>query len=380
MSIFIRKPNIFSCVWILICLKIIMLNVSNRGIIDYLIWGISCVCFFIYQKRLLNSQIAIIGYPLWVLLFLQVVGLIQIFTIFSVTSIIATFCIYCFIMVNSQLNMEIQHTYIKISFVITFLCVVFYLYKGAEVGNTLPGCMIFLAYGFLISELTKDKAYYSSRKLNSIFYVVIIGIVYLCWIAEARTALFTIPIIVALYLFFPKKSQVAPILFWGLVIGCILVTLIYINIHSFSWYNMINNWSILKFGKQIDSSRPELWRIALNELEWWQIIIGAGTGKLPSIARYRIASFHNSYIQLLMQNGILGLSCLIMVFYRIWIKLSTHSNDVVVRLVLSTFVGIIIYNCFECTLLQNKAFLGIIEWLILCMGLIRVRLLERSSY
>lgn len=384
-KIIICKPNMISIIWILLCLKIITLDVVNRGVVDYIIWGVVCFLIIINQKRILNSEYFKIGRPFIILIFLQILGLTQVCTVFSITSIIATFCVFAFVMVNSQLSSHMQHVYIEVPFLLTFLVVLYNVYKGASLGNTLPGCMIFLAYGFLVCKFDKDNSDQRMRiKWNKniwkwfVYSITVFGIVYICWISESRTALFTIPIIVLTFFFFPKKGKTFKMLFWCLILACTVVTIIYINIHSFEWYHVINKWSILKFGKQLDSSRPELWRVSINQLKWWQFIVGSGTGRLPSIARYQIASFHNSYIQLLMQNGILGLGCLITVFYRIWEKLCIHKGDMLVRLVLSIFVGIMIYNCFECTLLQNKAFMGLTEWIILCFGLIRVRQLEES--
>ena len=374
----IEKPNIMSCIYFFICLKVINLDVSDRGIIDYIIWGISCVFFVVYNKKIYKSNISYIWNPFILLVMLQILGLFQIFTNFSITNIIAIICIYCFVMVNSNLNMKIQKKYINICFIITLLYLLVKLIMGNEMGNTLPGCLIFLMFGFIVANNDqKDRKIKFSKCIFNI--TVVILTLYFCFVAGARTALFTIPIVLLAYIFLPKDKKSSNFIFYGLLIGCIFFTFIYINIHHFKWYDTINEWSIINFGKQIDSSRPELWRQSLNELKWWQIIFGAGTGKLPSITRYQSASFHNTYIQLLMQNGLIGLSCLILVFKRAWNNLSVYSTDKSVRMVLSIFIGIIIYNCFECTLLQNKAFLGIIEWFVLCMGLVIIQTKERKN-
>lgn len=41
------------------------------------------------------------------------------------------------------------------------------------------------------------------------------------------------------------------------------------------------------------------------------------------------------------------------------------------KMVLACFVGVIVYNLFESTLLQNKVFLGMCEWIVICMGIVR---------
>ena len=119
------------------------------------------------------------------------------------------------------------------------------------------------------------------------------------------------------------------------------------------------------FGKNIDSSRSYLWNESLKILSDWQYLLGMGTGKLPEVERYKSSSFHNSYLQLLMQNGLLGLMVLMMLFRKLWNLVIRTQIDDIVYFAISIFIAIIIYNCFETTLFQNKTFLGITEWVAL---------------
>lgn len=84
--------------------------------------------------------------------------------------------------------------------------------------------------------------------------------------------------------------------------------------------------------------------------------------------RFKNSSFHNTYLQLFIQNGIFGLVILIILFKKIWNLIIDNEIDDMLYFVISIFIGIIIYNCYETTLLQNKTFLGIIEWLTLGIG------------
>lgn len=383
-----RGPNIASIIWILICIKIIGLDVSKTGIIDYAIWGFSCFIFLLKINQRKTEDFLAILIPFLFLLLLQMIGLLQIATSFSFRNMVATICICFFIIDLSFLTFYIQKRYFNVFYFFALGAVLISALSGVEIGNTLPGCIIFLSFAFLISKGMKNQPERERKPTfgNSFLFLLVnlatvSCIMYISWVSDARSALFTSIIIVSTFFLLRKvkpKERVLNKFFWALVISVFLVTIIYMNAHTFSWYSTLNNLSIYAFNKNIDSSRPFLWKISVESLKWWQVIIGSGTGRLPDIVRYAEASFHNSYIQLLMQNGILGLLCLVTILYLLWKKLTRHAEDRVIQLVLAVFVGILIYNCFETTLLQNKAFMGMIEWLAISMGIIRSRQLDTN--
>ena len=48
-------------------------------------------------------------------------------------------------------------------------------------------------------------------------------------------------------------------------------------------------------------------------------------------------------------------------------------------LFVSAFVAVIAYNCMECCLLQNKTFLGMMQWMVLALGVQRSRMEESKK-
>lgn len=122
------------------------------------------------------------------------------------------------------------------------------------------------------------------------------------------------------------------------------------------------------FGKNLDSSRPYLWSSELSRLKN-DFFVGLGTGVLPQLERYAVSSFHNTYIQLLMQNGLIGLICLLVYLNVLWKTIASYIDAKLGKLLLAVLVGILIYNCFEVTLLSNKIFVGIVQWYGLVVGI-----------
>ena len=168
-------------------------------------------------------------------------------------------------------------------------------------------------------------------------------------------------------------------LFYVVVIVLMLMVAFYINVREMSWYQDVNELSQTYFGKNIDSSRATIWRSAFQDTSLLKLLFGNGTGTLPSLEHYKNSSFHSTYIQLIAQNGLIGLSILLYIFRVLWKQLSRFSRDIVIQFVLSCFLGILLYNCFETTLLQNKTFLGVLQWLLIGFGIIRTYSLERAQ-
>jgi O-antigen ligase len=78
-------------------------------------------------------------------------------------------------------------------------------------------------------------------------------------------------------------------------------------------------------------------------------------------------SVHSQYFQILLQNGLAGLSILFVLLFIIWVTM-TNKRDKPNLFCIASFVGIILYNAFEVSFLQNKLALGGMQWLILAIG------------
>lgn len=236
--------------------------------------------------------------------------------------------------------------------------------------NTMPAIFLFFSCSIAIINL-----FYFKQTYNKIYIlnIIISGLLsmYISYQHHSRTALFSLFIIIICFFILKitklnfKKLNYA---FYILIFCVVFITYFYINIKNFYFYDFLNGFSHSVFGKSLDSHRPFLWSESLNILNWWQYLIGAGTGKLPELIRFKNSSFHNTYLQLFIQNGIFGLVILIILFKKIWNLIIDNEIDDMLYFVISIFIGIIIYNCYETTLLQNKTFLGIIEWLTLGIG------------
>lgn len=386
MVVKLSAPNIMSVCWIIICLKIVVTDdPMTRNMFDYLLFGFALVYTMIsaVTKKLKgNAGKKILKYFL-ILLMISVIGSARNLTTRAIISVIGVLCVLAIVLSCGFYCNEIQSIYIKPMFYLVIFKLLICTVNGDYLGNTIPGILCFLTYSFIINIMLSWGAenYKKNRIFKAINIILITGsfilMVYISWKSNARTTVFTSIGIIAAYMYISMRNYDRKKLnrfFWIICIATVLLMTVYINIHSFGWYEVINQYSKSSFGKNLDSSRPKLWSYSLQSLSCLEFIIGKGTGILPTLRTYQ--SFHNSFLQLIMQNGLLGLIPLILIFRTLWSKIAEHSDDKVCRMIIACIIGIIVYNLFECTLLQNKIFMGMCEWILICMGVVRSRQLD----
>lgn len=245
--------------------------------------------------------------------------------------------------------------------------------------NVLAGQLLFLFMLFNLLFLLKKK------QLEKIDKIIICGNILLglalLYQTKSRTALLVLAFAFLLTMIVLKiklSKKVYRCIFWVVFIGCIVMIFIYMYVTKLPFYDSINKMSLKAFDKNIDSARSYLWLSQLQRIKHgW--MMGCGTGTLPDLFRYQSSSYHNSYIQLLVQNGVIGCFFLIMLLWSWWKSFEEYRNDWFIRLVNVYFICIIIYNCFETTLIANKFSIAIIEWLILMMGRIRISKQQKNE-
>ena len=81
-------------------------------------------------------------------------------------------------------------------------------------------------------------------------------------------------------------------------------------------------------------------------------------------------SVHNTYLYILLQGGIVGLTLFFIFILSLWQKYYRFLNNHVTRLSASYLVGILVYLNFEVSLVGNTVGPGIFMWLVIGVGLI----------
>ncbi len=380
----VKQVSIFSVFCFLTIFRCIL---REKGAwLEYVIWGFSLLCFaFLLDRDYRLSQMEKkLATGFGALCFVQMIGVFVLGTGFALKNVIATFTISCLLISVSGSKCSINIYLFRLLYW-TYIIVLFAGFsKGKVLDNTFSGCLVFISLLYLTVELNgfarrnKSKTIQAAVMGSASFLVTS----YLIFHSAARTALLCFGAAFGFFLVIHKMNldtKRMNKLFYIAVIALILMVTLYINVQEMSWYQKVNGLSQTYFGKNIDSSRAAIWRSAFEEGSLLKLFLGNGTGTLPRLERYKNSSFHNTYIQLIAQNGLVGLSILLYIFRVLWKQLSRFSRDIVIQFVLSCFLGILLYNCFETTLLQNKTFLGVLQWLLIGFGIIRTYSLERAQ-
>lgn len=378
--------------WILLFAGIIDLNIGSVSIswmairINLIFTSVVFLIYsFKYGINRLQISVLVIGF---LLLIVQCAGLFIHFNNYSLTTIIMTALIFIYISFAvvidySKLNIK---TYKIFYYILIFSSLIdLYINKGKYLvnyfigANTLGGALVFLTIINIL--LNKNDRIVNKKFSFRIEYLSIFLITPLLMFTKARTALFTLVLFILFYIFISKaklKRRNAIVFFWIIIVTSIAGVYFYSQAITYSFYGELNEISVQLFGKNIDSSRPWLWRESLNILDN-QWLFGMGTGIVADDVIYFEGSFHNQFLQLLMQNGIVGLSLLYMLLFILWKQMARYLNNQSVCLGAAALLTIIIYNYFETTLLQNKLALGIIQWQLIAIGASKARILSLEN-
>lgn len=361
----------------LLCGMILITTISGKIYLEYLIPLFALFYFFVVKRGMIQGPVSKDIFVMFVsFIVLQCIGLLKNVTFYSVKNIITSSCVLFLVAAILRGSNRAQAFYIKIYYVIACISIPFLSRMQMTSKNTITGCMVFL---FLLLTLILHERYLRNHQnkrglgiMTAIrFSICMMPAVIFSFLCASRTALFVsilLVVLFCLFYFFDFKPSTYKKLFTVMLIFIVLGLTLYINAKDYKWYESLNVISQQYFGKNIDSSRSYLWQTSLAQLKGTDWIWGLGTGIKPFIPRYANSSFHNSFIQTLMQNGVIGLSCVVFIFWIIWTNIVKIEVRPLRALFMSAFVAVVLYNCMECCLLQNKSFLGMIQWSILSLG------------
>lgn len=129
------------------------------------------------------------------------------------------------------------------------------------------------------------------------------------------------------------------------------------------------NYIVFEYtGKNLFSGREILWRLMIENINQ-KLFFGHGSSSQLSDFMSVNLSSHNLYLQIALQVGIVGLTLFLYFFLNVWKAIWTNRQDARVKLFACYFLGIITYQLFELSLLQNHLAMSIVQWVIIGIGL-----------
>ena len=227
------------------------------------------------------------------------------------------------------------------------------------VGSYMLYCIIIL---FLVNSNSKVKYIYSIGIVLS--FILILA-------SETRSVLIALLFFAFTYYAWNLiiKSKLSFIVYFLIMnILTLSILFIYPKVPSFKYFNEFESFMIANTGKSIMSGRQVIWD-ALQKKAVEFPLFGHGTG----IQNHQISaldqSSHNLYLQVVIQNGYLGLASFMFLLFSVWLIFWNGRRNKNVRIVASALIATIIYQSFEITLIQNALSIGIIQWAIIGIGI-----------
>ena len=119
--------------------------------------------------------------------------------------------------------------------------------------------------------------------------------------------------------------------------------------------------------KNLLSGRDRFWADLIALIQQ-QPVFGYGAGALPENYLDLGFSAHNSYLQISLQVGMVGLTIFLLLLWQIWRLFRRQRSHPVVRVSGAFFVAVLVHQTFEVSLLQNNLTLGALQWLVIACG------------
>ena len=160
-----------------------------------------------------------------------------------------------------------------------------------------------------------------------------------------------------------NNNKILMILKWITYIVILLIVIIYPQLNSFSWYDNIATLVYEYTNKVLLSGRNGLWSEALDVIKQ-NPVCGYGL----DYSDYFFKPVHNSYLNILLQTGMLGLISVIVLintFLNLRIKNGKSISSAIAIITMSN----LIMCSFEVMLLQGQIILQIIVWALIGLNI-----------
>lgn len=228
--------------------------------------------------------------------------------------------------------------------------------------NTIGSYAFFLTFFPLLYMIGYSK----NLKRTSIFFVFLLSSIVILSV-DSRSILMSILFVFFTYFswWFITKSKFLFNLYFLLIVAFgYWFTFIYPTIYTWNSYYKLNELSLRFVDKPLLTGRERIWERLIGYIEQ-KPLLGYGSSTLPSDFTTTTLSAHNTYIQIGLQTGIIGIILLALVFFTFWKSAWENSYDKKVALSASFMIGIIIYQLFEVNLTQSNFGLGLVQWILI---------------
>ncbi len=228
--------------------------------------------------------------------------------------------------------------------------------------NTIGSYAFFLTFFPLLYMIGYSK----NLKRTSILFVFILSSIVI-FSVDSRSIFISILFVFFTYFvwnFITKRKFLFNLYFLLVAAFGYWFTFIYPKIYTWNNFHKLNELSLKFADKPLLTGRERIWERLIGYIER-KPLLGYGSSTLPSDFTSTTLSAHNTYIQIGLQTGIIGIILLALVFFTFWKTSWKNRHDKKVALSASFLIGIIIYQLFEVNLTQSNFGLGLVQWMLI---------------
>lgn len=208
---------------------------------------------------------------------------------------------------------------------------------------------------------------YTHKWARVVYFLLMLGNIALLYATGARAAMIGVlaTLFAALFMkFFKSKFRY---LFYIVLLGNALFMGVYIWLKSTSLGSTLNELSRSIFYKNLFTGRIEVWEQVFNKI-MEKPFFGHGVGFDARMFTEERLTAHNFYLQIMLENGIVGLVFMLLVLFGIWKMLCRNLESFAARWSACFMIGLLVYQNFELTMTQNNYSIAMFQWLIITFG------------
>lgn len=270
----------------------------------------------------------------------------------------------------TAINRKIINSIILIFFILNFVYISIF-YNSSRFSfyfsnpNSYAAFMYYLMFLFLMT-FTTVKMF----KLIKVLFVLFVTIV-VAWLTQSLTMVLCFVLsltIIGSWKLITRNKLIYKLFLYTVLISIIAFTYLYPLISFNHSFDNINQLFLEYTGQRFYSGRNKVW-FDLIQLGSKNNLFGYGTGVLPKDLFRTDLSSHNLYLQIYIQNGLISLLLLFFIINGIWNKIYKYKENPSSKIFAGLFIGIIVHQTFEVTLLQNNISIGTLQWILVAIGL-----------
>lgn len=364
----------------LILFLIFLINFNNSSIKGFrfigafsilLLMGISFMLFmFTINKIRFNSYNSYMYLIMCFIVIIYVAGILNYMSLESIITTLKVGLLFIFCIVLSSFDYE-KYSYIKVLKWGLFLYLLIFGIEILRCGDTTNNIGINTAsLAFIICIYFCLLIYIKTKTKRSLIYAILFCIFII--INRARTSLLVTLISIIIYFcwdIITKNRFIFRLFILLLLIAIFVFIYLYTYSEEIQIFNFLNEFSRKYFNKSFYSGRNTIWKDLFEYIDK-KPFFGYGSGVVTdNVIKNFDKSTHSFYIQVLLQVGWLGMLLWCLLFYSIWDIFWLTKMNKITRLSAAFFVGILVQNMFELTFYSNKISIGIMQWMIIAIGI-----------